>query len=151
LAQFGDGHLSNSPSDAPVKILESTEEKNKENIIREVDTAMQALEQAMLGTGENWMGTMGNPDEASPRDGVEYDFGSDGDHGEEPIKVETDGQAKVKIDIRKKKAGLEGFKHKRAVKLKTRKNRIVFSESKQATEGMSEDKQDANTKKRGDP
>jgi hypothetical protein len=138
LAQFGDGHLSNSPSDAPVKILESTEEKKKENIIREVDTAMQALEQAMLGTGENWLGTMGNPDEPSQRDGVEYDFGSDGDHGDEPIKVETDGQAKVKIDIRKKKAGLEGFKHKRAVKLKTRKNRVVITESELATEGLSE-------------
>jgi hypothetical protein len=53
LAQFDDGCLSKSPSDAPVKILESIEEKKKENIIREVDTAIQALEQAMLGTGEN--------------------------------------------------------------------------------------------------
>jgi hypothetical protein len=150
LAQFDDGHLSNSPSDAPVKILESIEEKKKENIIREVDTAIEALEQAMLGTGENWLGTMGNTDETSPHDGVEYDFGSDGDHGDEPIKVETDGQAKVKIDNWKKKTGLEGFKQRRTVKVITQKTQLVLADIDLATEGMSEDKQDADTERGGD-
>jgi hypothetical protein len=130
--------------------LESTEERKKENIIREVDNAMQALEQAMLGTGENWLGTMGNTDETSPHDGVEYDFGSDGDHGDEPIKVETDGQAKVKIDNRKKKTGLEGFKQRRTVNVITQETQLVLAERDLNTEGMSEDKQDADTKRGGD-
>jgi hypothetical protein len=132
---------------------------------------------------------MGNTDETSPHDGVEYDFGSNGDHGEEPIKVETDGQAKVKIDNRKKKTGLEGFKQRRTVKVITQKTRLVLPDSDLASEVLSKntgemnmnrmidkdfgttkqevtnihtgelmaenymprDKQDANTKRGGDP
>ena len=104
-----------------VENLNPKEEGKGGDIVKEADEDMLALEEAMIDTGRDWRGGIGNPDQASLRDGVEYDFGGDGDHGDGDRKVETDGQAEVKIPVGKKKPVLRGFEGKRAVKLKSKK------------------------------